>query len=136
LLGDLQYADLFGEQYTIESVKLTTTVSQAMGVNGPDPATIRAAVEQAADDERPALLRRLTKDMILDPARRIELDDLLAQEARTILTAMRDEDRGFSAVDGLLLSPPEVLVLGLEPAPPVFVSTPGCAVADRQPLIS
>lgn len=92
-LGDLQYASLFGEQYTTEAVKLTANVSQAMGINSPDPATTRAAVEEAKDSDRPALLCRLTKDMILDPARKIELDDLLAQETRTILVAMRDENR-------------------------------------------
>lgn len=92
-LGDLQYVSLFGDQYATEAVKLAAAVSLAMGTNSPDPATTRAAVEEAAEEDRPALLRQLTKDMILDPARRIELDDLLAQETKMILTAMRDEDR-------------------------------------------
>ena len=92
-LGDLHYVSLFGDQYATEAVKLVTAVSLAMGTNGPDPATTRAAVEEAADRDRPALLRQLTKDMILNPARRIELDELIAQETKTILTAMRDEDR-------------------------------------------
>ncbi|MDV8015993.1 toll/interleukin-1 receptor domain-containing protein [Rhodococcus sp. IEGM 1241] len=92
-LGDLQYVSLFGDQYATEAVKLVTAVSLAMGTNGPDPATTRAAVEEAADRDRPALLRQLTKDMVLNPARRIELDELIAQETKTILTAMRDEER-------------------------------------------
>lgn len=92
-LNALQYVSLFDDQYTTEAVKLSSAVSQAMGLNVPDPATTRAAVEEAADRDRPALLRRLTKEMILDPARRIELDELIAQETKTILTAMRDETR-------------------------------------------
>lgn len=92
-LLDFQYVNLFGDQYTTEAIKLVGVVSQAMGVSGPDPATTRAAVEEAAEGDRPALLRQLTKDMLLDPARRIELDELIAQETRTILTAMRDEVR-------------------------------------------
>lgn len=92
-LGDLQYVSLFGDQYATEAVKLAAAVGLAMGANSPDPATTRAAVEEAADGDRPALLRQLTKDMILDPARRIELDDLIAQETKTILAAMRDENR-------------------------------------------
>ncbi|KLL95272.1 hypothetical protein NJ76_28285 [Rhodococcus sp. IITR03] len=93
VLSDLQYVSLFGDQYPTEAVALVTATNRAMGTNNPDPATTRAAVEEAADSDRPALLRRLTKEMILNPARRIELDDLIAQETKTILNAMRDENR-------------------------------------------
>ncbi len=91
-LGDLQYVSLFDDQYATEAVKLTAAISLTMGT-GPSPATTRAAVEEAAESDRPVLLRQLTKEMILNPARRIELDELIAQETKTIITAMRDEDR-------------------------------------------
>jgi hypothetical protein len=54
---------------------------------------MRAAIEQVADADRPALLRRLTKDMVLDDQRRIELDELIAQEVSRVLAAIRDPQR-------------------------------------------
>lgn len=92
-LNDLNYVNLFGEDYTPQAASLVAVIGRAMGTDGPDPATTRAAVEEAAEADRPMLLRRMTKEMLLNPSRRIELDDLIAQETKTILTAMRDEDR-------------------------------------------
>ena len=54
---------------------------------------VRTAVEETATERRPALLRRLTKEMIRDPLRDIELDDLISQEVARVLAAMRDEER-------------------------------------------
>ncbi|ROP38977.1 toll/interleukin-1 receptor domain-containing protein [Saccharothrix texasensis] len=93
MLGDLNYADLFGDRYVPNLVSLTTTISQVFGTTGVDAATVRASVEEADDAEKPAKLRRMTKDMILNSAKRIELDDLISQETQHILTAMRDEER-------------------------------------------
>ena len=92
-LSDLNYADLYGEHYSAQAVKLTATISRVMGTAGPDAATVRASVEEADASERPAMMRRLTKELILDPARRIELDDLISEETRSVLSAMQDEER-------------------------------------------
>ncbi|MFI9006386.1 toll/interleukin-1 receptor domain-containing protein [Actinosynnema sp. NPDC053489] len=92
-LNDLNYADLFGSNYIVNLVGLTNTISKIVGATSPDPATVRASVEEASDAERPAMLRRMTKEMIVDPARRIELDSLILQEVQRILEAMRDEER-------------------------------------------
>lgn len=91
-LGDLQFVNLFGEAFAAEGVRLTSTISRMTGGPAPDAATIRAAVSEADAAHRPTLLRQLTKEMVLNPARRIELDELVSQEATRILSAMRDED--------------------------------------------
>lgn len=90
-LEDLNYADLFGDRYAQEGVALVTSIGRVMGASGPDSATAQIAVNEAAEAERPTLLRRLTKEMLPDPARRIQLDDLVSQEATRVLTAMRDD---------------------------------------------
>ncbi|MEU5259714.1 toll/interleukin-1 receptor domain-containing protein [Amycolatopsis sp. NPDC021455] len=92
-LGDLNYADLFGDRYLTNMVSLMTSINTIMGPTGPDPATVRASVEEAEASDRVAALRRLTKEMVVDSRRRIELDDLISQEARGILTALRDETK-------------------------------------------
>jgi hypothetical protein len=58
-----------------------------------DPAVVRTAVEETSAEQRPALLRQLTKEMVRDPSRDIELDDLISQEVARVLAAMRDEKR-------------------------------------------
>ncbi|WP_084793908.1 toll/interleukin-1 receptor domain-containing protein [Actinokineospora bangkokensis] len=92
-LSDLNYANLFGSTYMTEAISLTATISRVMGSAVPNPATVKASVVEAAENERPDLLRRMTKEMILNPARRIELDDLITQEVNQVLAAMRDEER-------------------------------------------
>jgi hypothetical protein len=50
-----------------------------------------AAVAEAADATRPDMLRTLTKDMLLDPGRRIDLDDLITQEVNRVVAALKDD---------------------------------------------
>ena len=64
-----------------------------MGTPSIDPATVRAAVDEADDAQRPALLRRLTTEMVLAPERKIDLDSLISQEVARVLAAIRDPDR-------------------------------------------
>lgn len=89
-LSDLNCVDLFGGQYAAQAASLVTTVQRLMGEKRPSPATALAAVEQAVDADRASLLKRLTKDMLLDPSRRIELDDLVSHEVQRVISAMRD----------------------------------------------
>ncbi len=105
MLSDLNYVDLFGNDYAPGAASLVTTIGRLMGATQPNPATTLAAVEEAHDAERASLLRRLTKEMLPDPARRIELDDLISQEVRRILDAITDEERFPS--DALPGSEPE-----------------------------
>jgi hypothetical protein len=92
-LSDLNYVNLFGEKYAEQGAALVMAVAKLMGALGPDAATARAAVQEASDSNRRAMMRRLTKEMVLEPNRRIELDDLVNQEISRILTAMRDDEQ-------------------------------------------
>lgn len=93
MLSDLNYSDLFGSAYTVNAMKLVTTILRLMGEKRPDAATALAAIEQAASADRPDLLKRLTKEMLLDPVRRIELDDLITQEVQRVQTVLNDAGR-------------------------------------------
>jgi hypothetical protein len=109
-LSDLNYSDLFGKGYTPNVAQLVEKIKEVMGLSASlDPAVVRTAVEETAAEQRPVLLRRLTKEMVRDPLRDIELDDLISQEvarvpkpwkwrgprapARAHLAAMRDDKR-------------------------------------------
>lgn len=100
VLSDLNYSDLFGEEHTANVVRLVTTISRLLGERRPDPATALAAVEQAKATDRVDLLRRLTKEMLPEPSRRIELDDLISQEVRRVLAVLKDQDRVAGPLGG------------------------------------
>lgn len=93
VLNDLNYSDLFGDDEPVNMAALLTTINRLLAEDGADPATVQAAIEQAAQADRPELLRRLTKEMLPDPSRRIELDDTIRQEALRPLNAFRDPVR-------------------------------------------
>ncbi|MFI8356834.1 toll/interleukin-1 receptor domain-containing protein [Streptomyces cyaneofuscatus] len=93
VLSDLNYSNLFGKDHTAQAARLVTTINRLLGEKRPDPATSLAAVEQATSANRVDLLQRLTKEMLLDPSRRIELDDLVSQEAQRVLAALKDKER-------------------------------------------
>lgn len=93
VLGDLNYSDMFGEGYAASAVALVTMINRLIGEKRPSQATALAAVEQAIDADRASLLTRLTKEMLPDPSRRIELDDLVSQEVRRIVQAIGDPER-------------------------------------------
>lgn len=92
-LSDLNYVDLFGDAEPVQVARLVATIRRLMGDDGPDAATVQAALDQVADADRPEHLRRLVKEMLPDPTRRIELDDTVRGEGRRVLNALRDEAR-------------------------------------------
>ncbi|CDO89950.1 hypothetical protein AWC29_00060 [Mycobacterium triplex] len=92
-LRDLNYVDLFGDSYALRAIQLIEAIKKVMGDPPLNPATVRAAVQEADPETRPTLLRRVTKEMIPDPRRQIELDSLVAQEVLSVIAAMRDTDR-------------------------------------------
>lgn len=92
-LTDLNYADLFDEGYAAQAASLVTTIHGVMGEKRLGAAAALEAVEQAADADRADLLKRLTKEMLVDPTRRIELDDLVSQEVQRVLKALNDPQR-------------------------------------------
>lgn len=100
VLSDFNYADLFGPGHMANAARLITTINRLLGEKRVDPATALAAVEQAADADRPDMLKRLTKEMVPDPARRIELDDLIAQEVQRVMAVLTDKDRVAGPMTG------------------------------------
>ncbi|OAZ41469.1 hypothetical protein A9Z40_01980 [Microbacterium arborescens] len=92
-LDDLNYADLFGESYAENAAGLIATINRLMGSAGVSPATTQAALSEAEGGRRSALLARLTKEMLPDPSRRIELDDLISQETRRVVRSIEKDDR-------------------------------------------
>lgn len=92
MLSDLQRVDFFGSDRAVATAALVSTIMSLLG-DGPPPATTLAAIEELSTAERPAGMRRSTKEMLPDPARRIQLDDLISAEVRHVLDAMGDETR-------------------------------------------
>ncbi len=99
-LSDLNYSDLFGEIYAAQAASLVTTVHGVMGEKQLGPAAALEAVEQATSADRADLLKKLTKEMLVDPTRRIELDDLISQEVQRILKVISDPERVAGPVGG------------------------------------
>lgn len=92
-LSDLNYSDLFGDGYAAQAASLVTTVHGVMGEKQLGTAAALEAVEQATSADRTDLLKKLTKEMLVDPTRRIELDDLVSHEVQRVLTAINDPGR-------------------------------------------
>lgn len=100
VLSDLNYSDLFGKDHMAHAARLVTTIHRLLGEKGLGSATALAAVEQATATDRTQLLKQLTKEMLLDPSRRIELDDLVSQEVQRVLEVLRDKDRVAGPLGG------------------------------------
>lgn len=92
-LRDYNYVDLFGKNYSENVVQLVMELSAMLGGPAPNTATVQASVEEASSADRPALLRDLTKQLLLDPTKRIELGDVIGREVRRVLGELRSTDR-------------------------------------------
>ncbi|WP_295787931.1 toll/interleukin-1 receptor domain-containing protein [uncultured Microbacterium sp.] len=92
-MEDINYVDLFGDGYAENAAGLIATIGRIMGPRALEPSISLAVIEEAQGADRCALLSRLTKEMLLDQTRRIELDELIRQEARRVLGAISDETR-------------------------------------------
>lgn len=99
-LSDLNYSDLLGDGYAAQAASLVTTIHGVMGDKQLGPAAALEAVEQATAADRADLLKKLTKEMLVDPTRRIELDDLVSQEVQRVLKAITDPERVAGPVGG------------------------------------
>ncbi|MEU0093907.1 toll/interleukin-1 receptor domain-containing protein [Kribbella sp. NPDC006257] len=99
-LSDLNYSDLFGDGYAAQAASLVTTIHGVMGDKQLGSAAALEAVEQATSADRADLLKKLTKEMLVDPTRRIELDDLVSQEVQRVLGALSDPDHVSGPLGG------------------------------------
>jgi len=88
MLSDLNYVDLFGPKYVSQATALVTTIARTMGDSAASSSNVAESAAQTPEADRPALLKRSTKDMLLDPVRRIQLDDLVSQEVAAITSGL------------------------------------------------
>ncbi len=124
-LSDLNYSDLFGHGYAPQAASLVTTIHGVMGEKQLGPAAALEAVEQATAADRANLLKRLTKEMLVDPTRRIELDDLVSQEVQRILKVITDAERVAGPFGGT--GDEQVLRLATEAQELFELTKPFCA---------
>lgn len=99
-LSDLNYSDLFGDGHAAQAASLVTTIHGVIGDKQLSPAAALEAVEQVTNADRADLLKKLTKEMLVDPTRRIELDDLVSQEVQRVLKAITNSERVAGPADG------------------------------------
>lgn len=100
VLSDLNYVDLFGSAIAPQAASLVTTIHGVMGDKQLGAAQTLEAVERAVASDRIEVVKRLTKDMVLDPQRRIQLDDLVGQEVQRVLLAISDGVRVQGPLEG------------------------------------
>lgn len=93
MLSDLNYSDLYGDEHAANAARLVTTIHRLMGDKTMSAASALEAVQQVTDGDRVDLLKRLTKEMLLDPQKRIDLDDLISQEVQRVLAVLKDDSR-------------------------------------------
>lgn len=91
VLGDLNYVTLFGDDHTDEVVALLTTVQRTLGRPASSADALQASVAEAEGVDRVVALRRMTEELIVDPARRIELGDAVTGEAARIRREAGDD---------------------------------------------
>jgi hypothetical protein len=124
-LSDLNYCDLFGPHHTANAARLVTTILRLTGEKSPDAVTALAAVEQATSAGRADLMKRMTKELLPDPARRIDIDDLVSQEVRRVMAVLSDADRVASPFKG---TPDELVVRAVKEVQELWsLSAPFCS---------
>lgn len=93
LLGDLNWADLHGDVYTTEMVKLIQRIQALFGGVSSGPRAAAAAIRDIGDEHRGAALAERTKEMLLDASARIALDDMIGGEVAAAVNAIKDGER-------------------------------------------
>lgn len=89
-LSDINYVNFFGDSKPTAAAELTKKLGELLEVSTPDPRQIQAAVEDENAEERAIHLTRLAKEMLLDPKKQIELDDLVSNEVKRLINILND----------------------------------------------
>ncbi|MGM1065202.1 toll/interleukin-1 receptor domain-containing protein [Saccharothrix sp. Mg75] len=92
-LSDIQYVNLFGKDEATAAEALIAMISRVVKTAMSDVATVPDSADRGDVAARVNMMRQAAKDAIPEPAMKIKLNDLVLEEARRILTAMRDSDR-------------------------------------------
>lgn len=91
-LSDINYINFFGDSKLAAAAKLTRKLCELMGPNTPDPHQIQPAVEDETAEEHTIHLTQLTKDMLLNPQKQIELDDLVSNEIKRLVHILNNSE--------------------------------------------
>lgn len=113
-IGDINRSDLFGDDYGSNLVTLIEMLRGLLGVQDRHAVDARSAIDSADAADLPEQLQSLTKELLLDPSRRIELDDVINKETRRVLAALADPEQ--FPVNGSSGSRDELLVEAVEQA--------------------
>lgn len=92
-LDSLQRVDLFGDRKLTGAAALVGTLHELLATVTTTQALTAESIAEADDTQRVAMLRRLTKESILDPTKTVQLEDTITSEARRVLAALGDEGR-------------------------------------------
>lgn len=91
-LDSLQRVDLFGDDADDEKIRLVSAVLRILSDSNLDSATVKALVTQSEQGDRGPTLSSAVKSMVLEPRRRIELEDLIVSEATRAKEAILDNE--------------------------------------------
>ncbi|MGV9795232.1 toll/interleukin-1 receptor domain-containing protein [Gordonia sp. NPDC003422] len=92
-INDYNRSDLFGGNYGPHLVALIQQINGLLGKPDSAVTDAREAIARASSQERPRRFQELTKNLLLDPSRRIELDDIVNQETRRVLAELSDTEK-------------------------------------------
>lgn len=92
-LDALQRVDLFGERKLTEAAALVGTLHGLLGTVSTGTALTAESIAEAADSERVGMLRRLTKESIVDLTKAVQLEEEVTSEVRRVLVALGEETR-------------------------------------------
>lgn len=92
-LDALQRVDLFGERKLTEAAALVGTLHGLLTTVSTGTALTAESIAEAADSERVGMLRRLTKESIVDSTKAVQLEDAVTGEVRRVLAGLGDEGR-------------------------------------------
>lgn len=92
-LNSLQRIDLFGPAREASLGRLVAAIMGIFGTSTTSPGSVAAAIANASVYERGPRLAEAIKTGISDPAKSMEIEDLFLSEVRTVIEALKDEER-------------------------------------------
>lgn len=100
-LRDLNWTDFFGGRKTVEATRLIASVQRVLGAADHLVAPPAVVASSATETSRGGLLSAAIREGVADPTRAAVAGDLLIEEARRVVDALRDPHRfSMNAPDG------------------------------------
>jgi len=89
MLSDIQYVNLFGDNYTIEMVRLIKSIEKLLERDTGSYDFKATNADDLSEAERSIFLEQKTKALLGDPKQRIQLDDLISDEVKRIVAGIK-----------------------------------------------